>query len=170
MAKPFSFQQAHEAQSSDDITVRGPGNTPALPLPDCAVQLLGHLQSHPTYSMRFLGPQCIERFAELKPNARLDSFVSVPCITASGKILAWTKKEANNDAFNSWTQGILAANGKPQFCHYDESNYRYVFNDAPAFDIQLPKLSQEEFIAFMDSISINNPDSDEFAEFLKLFD
>lgn len=167
MAKPYCFNQPIQ---TGPINFRTPGQSAFIPLTSHAVQVYGHVETGTTLKITILAEQLVELFREKIPHVELAVIVIVPCVLASGDIVYWAKKAGNNNAFQSWVEAMQESSGIPQVYSYDEPTYCFIFKDAPLADITLPSLTQEDVIASIDSISINDPDSDEFAEFVKLFD
>lgn len=167
MAKPYEFKQSTKA---DAVNLKSPGKAAFIPLTNLAVQALGIEIKGPPYKMSVVSEECAEVAKELKPHCEFHNIVIVPCVLEAGVITLWAKKESDNIAFNSWVECMQSANGKPVNSHYDSEKYKFTFTEASVVKIPLPSLTQEDVFALIDRISIQNPESEEFAAILSLFD
>lgn len=167
MAIPYVFKQPTKA---DAVNLKSPGKAAFTPLTNFAVQALGIVIKDPSYKMSIVSEQCAEVAKELKPHCEFHNIVIVPCVLETGEIALWPKPEKDNSAFNTWVDCMQSANGKPVHFHYDSDKYKYTFTEATAVKIPLLSLTQEDVFALIDRISIQDPETDEFAAILSLFD
>lgn len=167
MAKPYCFNQPIQ---TGQINFKAPGKGAFIPLTSLAMQVSGYYKTGKTLTISILAEQAVEHLKELMPHVELAVIVIVPCVLASGDIVYWAKKVANNNAFQSWVEAMQEASGTPQVYSYDESTHCFIFKNAQSTNITLPPLTQEDVIAMIDSVAIHDAESEAFATFLQLFD